>query len=297
MHTLAFKDKPLFDRYLMSCKHELSVYAFANIYIWKGLFDIRWSLIDNALCIFFIDATGCFLYVPPLGKYTGPHVIDEVFRIMDAHNKHKAVSRIENVHSFDIDMYRGWGYKDVLKSVDYVCRRSELSGLRGDRFKSKRSCCNYFVKHYDFQYRPFSSKDAGECLTVYEQWQFSRSCACSDTVYRGMIDDSRKALAILLENHREIDCQGRVVTINDEIKAFTFGFELNAETFCVLYEVADLSIRGISQYIFRRFSDEMKQYEYINIMDDSGLKNLSRVKESYHPVKKIPSYLIVRHND
>ncbi|MDD5668938.1 MAG: phosphatidylglycerol lysyltransferase domain-containing protein [Candidatus Omnitrophica bacterium] len=297
MNTLAVKDKPLFNRYLMSCKHELSVYAFANIYIWKGLFDIRWSLIQNTLCVFFIDATGCFLYVPPLGEYTDPHVIAEVFRIMDAHNKHKAVSRIENVYSSDIALYREWGYKDVLKSVDYVCRRNELSGLRGDRFKSKRACCNYFIKHYNFKYRPFSSKDAGECLKVYEQWRLARSAACADTVYRGMMDDSRKTLVILLDNYREIDCQGRVVTIDEEIKAFTFGFELNTETFCVLYEVADLSIRGISQFIFRRFSDEMKQYEYINIMDDSGLKNLSRVKESYHPVKKIPSYLIARHND
>jgi len=76
--------------------------------------------------------------------------------------------------------------------------------------------------------------------------------------------------------------------------AFTFGFKLNKDTFCILYEITDLSIKGLSQFIFRQFCSELKNHRYINIMDDSGLVNLKRVKLSYHPQRTIPSYTVTR---
>ena len=63
--------------------------------------------------------------------------------------------------------------------------------------------------------------------------------------------------------------------------------------FCVLFEIADLNINGLSQFIYREFCQElMSSYRWINAMDDSGLENLKRVKRSYHPTKIIPSYTI-----
>ena len=40
----------------------------------------------------------------------------------------------------------------------------------------------------------------------------------------------------------------------------------------------------------------MEQYEYVNIMDDSGLENLKAVKESYHPLRLVPAYIADREN-
>jgi len=44
----------------------------------------------------------------------------------------------------------------------------------------------------------------------------------------------------------------------------------------------------------REFSRELGGYKYINIMDDSGLKNLKRVKLSYKPVRLVPSFTLAR---
>ena len=100
----------------------------------------------------------------------------------------------------------------------------------------------------------------------------------------------------LLNNYRALNLQGRIVTVGNEVRAFTFGFALNSGTFCVLYEITDLTIKGLAQFIFREFCAELKSYRYINIMDDSGLENLKKVKLSYYPFKLIPAYIAVREN-
>jgi hypothetical protein len=109
-----------------------------------------------------------------------------------------------------------------------------------------------------------------------------------------MLGDSLNCLKILLGNYRKLGCIGRIAKVDKKIKAFSFGFRLNADTFCILYEVADLSAKGLSQFIFQRFSSELKDYRYINIMDDSGLENLKAVKLSYRPVKLVPAYIVKR---
>ncbi|MFZ2357354.1 MAG: phosphatidylglycerol lysyltransferase domain-containing protein, partial [Candidatus Omnitrophota bacterium] len=80
------------------------------------------------------------------------------------------------------------------------------------------------------------------------------------------------------------------------VKGFSFGFKLNEHSFCILYEITDLSAKGLAQFIFREFCRQLPDYKYINIMDDSGLENLKQVKLSYHPVKLEPAYIVKRKN-
>lgn len=294
LNPLALKDKNLFERFLNLTAHELSVYSFQNIYIWKGLFKIYWSLIEDSLCVFFKDEIGCFLYIPPQAKRLKPEVIKETFKIMNGFNKNKEISRIENVEEASLSFYQDLGYACAVKPGDYLCRRQDLIQLKGNKFKSKRANFNYFLKHYKFEYLVFSSRYKDGCFKLFEQWLNTRKPKNQDPLYQGMLQDSRICLTRLLNNYSDLDISGRVVKIDKSIKAFTFGFELNKNTFCILFEIADLSIKGLSQFIFRRFSHDSGNYKYINIMDDSGLENLKKVKLSYHPLKLIPAYIVTR---
>lgn len=295
LNTLKVKDKKLFDRYLRIDRRDLSVYAFTNIYIWRALFDIRWALLGDNLCLFFKDKVGCFMYLSPLGGHKKRQAAEEAFRIMDRFNKNKAISRIENVEEKDLPFFKSIGYDCRIKSHDYVCLRSDLAGLKGNRFKSKRWGLNFFLKHYEAQYVPFLSRYSGDCLKLYDRWEEARARDNPDKVYQGMMQDSRRSLEVLLDNFKRLDLTARVVKIDKEIRAFTFGFNLNRDTFCILYEITDLSIKGLAQYIFCAFAEELKGYKYINIMDDSGLENLKKVKLSYHPVKLVPAYIVKRY--
>ncbi len=292
--TLHIQDRLVFERFLGRGKHRLAVYAFPNIYIWKGLFDIFWMTIDGELCIFFKDSISCFMYLPPLGTGRSPGVIEKVFAVMAEHNRDASLSRIENVAGEDIERYRGWGYEPALKSCDYLCEQRDMAELRGDRFKSKRSGINYFEKHYRFEYAPFHPGSAKACVALYERWMGERGAMNPDPVYTGMMGDSLNALKVLLRDYCRLHCAGRTITIDGRIRAFTFGFPVGKDTFCILYEIADRAVKGLSQFIFRSFCAEMGAYPYINIMDDSGLDNLRKVKLSYHPAALVPAYIVQR---
>ena len=293
LSKISLKDKEIFLRYLNLTSHELSVYAFENIYIWSSLFDIQWAIIEDCLCIFFKDKIGCFLYLVPLGK-NNPKVQGKTFEIMDRFNKNKDISRIENVEENKIKFYRDLGFDCQTKSYDYLCLRSDLVSLRGEKFKSKRACYNYFVKHYQFEYQSFSLEQTQDCLKLYRKWQGQREAYLQDSLYQGMLKDNLMSLKVALTSYKDLNLKGKVVKVAGEIKAFSFGYKLNSETFCILYEITDLSLKGLAQFIFREFSGELKDYKYINIMDDSGLENLKKVKLSYHPIKLIPAYIVKR---
>jgi len=294
LNKLSSKDKTKFNKYLRYDSHELSVYAWENIYLWKGLFEISWLEIEKSLCIFFQDQIGVFLYLSPLGKKITAEAVFESFKILDKFNRNKEISRIENAEEKDLEFYRGLGLECVQKSSDYLCSRKQLAELSSDKFKSKRASFNYFTKHYHFEYAPFTKFDKDDCFKLYKLWAEQRRGNTKDDAYRFMLEDSFKTLGLLLDNYQDFNCLGRLVRIEGELKGFTFGFKLNDDTFCVLYEITDLSIKGLAQFIFREFCRELSDYKYINIMDDSGLENLKRVKLSYHPVKLVPAFIIKR---
>ncbi|MFA4842490.1 MAG: phosphatidylglycerol lysyltransferase domain-containing protein [Candidatus Omnitrophota bacterium] len=293
---LTLKDKNLLHNYLTLKEHELSVYAFENIYIWKALFKVTWDIIEDNLCIFFQDKIGMFLYLPPLGKSLSRRAVDEAFRLMDKENKNKEVSRIENIEDADLRFFKDLGFICKDKFPEYLCRRVDLAGLKGNRFKPKRASFNYFIKNYSGKYLPFGIQDARTCLGLYQSWMQERNSAYQDPVYQGMLADNLGCLKLLLRDYRKLNFIGRVVKISGVVKGFTFGFRLDKDTLCIIYEVTDLSIKGLAQFIFREFCRELKEYSYINIMDDSGLENLRRVKKSFRPQRLIPSFIASRDN-
>jgi hypothetical protein len=294
LNKLVLSDQKLFNRYLDQTDHELAAFSFANIYIWRTLYVIEWALIQKSLCIFFSDQVGCFMYLPPLAVEAQSQVIQEAFAIMDKINKNKDISRIENLQQQDLADYRSLGYLVQEKYPDYLCLRNELALLRGNKFKSQRAAYNYFIKHYDYDSEVLLLTDRAECLSLFDSWIKERKGQSDDDVYCGMLEDNRKVIRSALAHYKQLDLKGIVVRMRKEIKAFSFGYRLNDNTFCILYEITDLAIKGLAQFIFRQFSQELKDYKYINIMDDSGLENLRKTKLAYKPARLIPAYIVTR---
>jgi len=294
LQKLTLKDKKLFNKYLALTLHELAAYSFANIYIWKALYDIKWRIIKNSLCIFFQDKIGCFMYLAPLAGEQRPLVLKEAFKIMDSINKNKDISRIENIQEKNLDYYRGLGYLCHEKYPDYLCLRNDLAQLSGNKFKSQRASYNYFIKHYNFNSARLKLADRTDCLGLFDLWLQERKKQCSDDIYCGMLEDNCKVIKDTLVNYKQLDLEGITVRVGQKIKGFSFGYKLNKDTFCILYEITDLSIKGMAQFIFRQFCQELKKYKYINIMDDSGLENLRKTKLSYKPIRLVQSYIVTR---
>lgn len=291
---ISLNDKPLFDSFLAKERRENSAYAFGNIFIWKNLFEIYKCEFEGSLLVLFEDSSGCFLYLPPLGPGEKTSAVREAFRIMEERNGVSSpVTRIENIERSDTAIYTGCGLECREVSCDYLSLRESIAGYKGEKFKHKRSAKNHFEKNYEFEYLPFSAIDGPGCLALYDLWSEDRKRTAENRIYRSFLDDNRTALVALLAAPDALGITGRVIKTADGIKAFTFGYEVSDEVFAVLYEVADLSFKGITQYISSRFASELT-HQYLNMMSDSGLENLRKAKLSFHPEKTVPIYIAIK---
>jgi hypothetical protein len=86
---------------------------------------------------------------------------------------------------------------------------------------------------------------------------------------------------------------GTVLRLEGRIRAYTFGYWLNERTWCVLLEVADRTISGLAQYLFRDTCRRAwsQGAEFINTMDDAGLAGLRRSKQAYRPLMEIQNFI------
>lgn len=300
LQPLTLNDKPIFDAYADRTCTRLSNYAFTPIYVWREHFQFYWTLLTDYLCIFAKQGDDYFMPILPMPYKTGNrdylNVIREVYQFMLAANRNPHIARIENVPQEMLTFFDKNRFRGTLKETEYLYETATLSALSGNRFKSKRNAYNAFIKQYpSATFSSYHTADSGACLALYDAWHTARTAKCEDEVYRAMLEDSQSAHRIAIAHAEALGLLGRVVRIDGEMKGYTFGYPLNADTFCVLFEITDLSIKGLAQFIYREFCKELTgSYKWINAMDDSGLENLKRVKRSYHPCQLISSYNIDR---
>ena len=299
LRPLTLNDKPIFDAYARRTCPCLSSYAFAPLYVWWEHFQFYWVQLAEYLCLFVKQNDDYFMPILPMpceiGSRSYLNVVRNAYRLMLKLSRNPHIARIENVPQEMLPFFEKNAFCATLKETEYLYETEALSRLIGNRYKSKRSACNAFVARYPLAtLSPYCPTDREACFTLYDAWQTERATQCGDAVYRAMLDDSRSAHRIAIAHADALGLLGRVVRIDGEIRGYTFGYPLNADTFCVLFEVVDLRAKGLAQFIYREFCRELiGTYRWINAMDDSGLKNLRRVKYSYHPTQLIPSYNVV----
>ena len=227
----------------------------------------------------------------PMGTSLNQKVIRQAYAFTLEANRAKQIARIENVPAEVIPFCREMGFHAVEKETEYLYETQALIQLRGDRYKSKRAAYNVLSRnHPTAQLRPYQPDHLPDCLALYESWREERRRQYHGDFYRAMLEDSRHSHRAGLMNHEALDLVGRVVFIDGVLSGYTFGYPLNSKIFCVLFEVTDLGIKGLAQFLFRQFCREQAVYQWINTMDDSGLENLKRVKLSYRPAKQLSSY-------
>ena len=292
------KHKALVEEFLQESTFELSAFSFINIFIWSDFFDFKFQVVDGNLGIFAHSEPGHFLYLPPLGRSISKRAITECFTTLCKLNNNSSVSRIENVDRNQWPQFDLREFARYQKGNEYVYRREEIAALNGNKFKSKRSSYNHFVKHYRFEYLPFSFEMREECEALYASWAQDKKNKNTDPIYRQMLEDNRGVHRLALRYHQELGLIGRVVKVDGKIKAYSFGYVLKEDVFCVLFEIADTDVKGLPVFIFSELckDKEVRRFEWINCMDDFEMEKIAMTKKSFHPVRVHPCYTVTRKN-
>lgn len=284
----------LFNQYVALRPHTLSGFHFSSIFLWKDFFGFDFKVIDGYLCVFAKHVFGTFLYLPPLGKELNASIISQCFDELNDRNTKTSFSRIENVSQEDLKYFDPQKYRLTEKSKEYCYRKEDLVGLKGNKFKSKRSSLNQFMKNNRFSVHPFERKFSRDCLSLFERWAHNRKAATNDEIYNAMLDENRQIHALIFEHYDDLGLQGLVVCVDEKLQAYTLGYPLNDQVFCVLVEITNLEIKGLSVFVFNRFcaDESLRPYQFINVMDDFAMKNIAETKQSFHPVSLCPSYVV-----
>jgi uncharacterized protein len=275
----------------------LAAYSFPYHFIWRDLFSYEWVELEGHFCLFATNADGTFLALPPVGPDPCGPVMTRVFGLMAERNRVSGVSRIENLPEDFTERCRSRGYHVRPKAGDYLYRRRDLVALNGDHYKSQRALYNHCLKHAAPSVRAYQPADRPACLDLFQRWQEGITVEDPAAFARAMAADAALAHRVALQHADDLGLLGLVAEVEGRLAAYTLGYPLSDSVFCILFEIADRDVRGLAQYIFREFCRSLSRFECINAMDDSGLEGLRRAKQSYHPERIVPSFIVTVADD
>lgn len=275
----------------------LSAYAFAYHAIWTSLLPYWWMERNDTLYLFAQSRDGWFMPMLPLGAAPVDRAVHEAFDLMQRWNGASAVSRIENVPGRYRAALEQAGFSLRRKEGDYLYEAAALAALAGDRYKSHRALCNRVERERRVSVTAYGDADRSGCVALYERWAAQKtSSGALEPLGRLLLEDAREAHARAFAEAATWGLIGFVARCAGTVVAYTFGYWLAPRTFCVLLEVADRTIPGLAQYVFRETCRwaAAQGASFINAMDDAALTGLRAAKASYHPIAVLDNWVATR---
>ena len=300
LRPLTLSDAPCFAKALDRAQvtdHDMpAAFAFPYHYIWTSLLPHWWMETDHTLFLFAKSPDGWFMPLPPLGAGPLKVAVQQAFALMRTWNGPSPVSRIENVTESQRQSLECDGIQFHQKEGDYLYSVGTLAALAGDRYKSQRALCNRVTREQTITKEPYRTAYHADCALLYRRWAEQKRQGDLDQMGKLLLEDAEYAHTLAFQEHERIGLSGVVVRVNGDIAAYTFGYWLTPQTWCVLLEVADRSIHGLAQWLFRETCrTAMAQGAVsINAMDDAGLPGIRAAKLAYHPSAVLNAWVITR---
>jgi hypothetical protein len=199
----------------------------------------------------------------------------------------KGVSRVEGLTGEEAKRAEDWGFPVRPTLTEYVYDREKAAGLHGDPYRAKRAEVNHLLKEHAVLMRPYRKKDLSACGELYELWKSQRRGALKGGMGEGMLLSAQKAhLRALLEGENW-GMDAWVVMVGDRLAAYSVGASLSPDTYGVYLEVTDLTVKGLSAYIFTNVCRQVAPHTYVNTGDAEGLPHLAESKEHWHPSRRL----------
>ena len=297
LHRLTLDDIPRMTTALNRsgwCRTQsLAAYSPVYHYMWNGLLAYWWMELQGTFCLFAQSPDGWFMPLPPIGPGSIDAPLSEAMGLLRRWNGDSPVSRVENVPSQLVPELEWLGYRLTPKEPDYLYHATDLAALAGDRYKSQRALCNRFEREQSFEVDSYQVGDRQGCRALLGDWSRQKQAEGLELFGVMLLADTAPAHEVVWSQASALRVTGRVVRTHGRICAYTFGYWLTSATFCVLLEVADRTLPGLAQYLFRETCRVAvaEGAEYINAMDDAGLPGLRTSKQAYHPAMLIPNFI------
>jgi hypothetical protein len=133
-------------------------------------------------------------------------------------------------------------------------------------------------------------------MHLHRRWANQKRGGNLDVMGKFLLEDAEAAHACVLEEYASIGLSGTVIRVDEIIAAYTFSYWLTPRTWCILLEVADRSVPGLAQWVFRDTcrAAVAQGAVSINAMEDVGLPGLRATKLAYRPTTILNTCTITR---
>jgi hypothetical protein len=282
---LELEHKPIFDFFLSANQPPLSDATFANIFMWGEVYNTRWKIVRDCLCVFLMEGGEPSMMFPPIGFGDKEAALEECLFFFKEFNSQSL--RLECVPQEWVDKL---GLFDLeVRSGDYVYETQRMIDLKGAALASKRQSRAAFMRRYSNIYTErFTSAHIEECLKLLDIWQPQVRESVTIDLKRSQETASTKRV---LQNAEALGLIGMVLYASDQVVGFTFGEKLGTDIFSILIEKTDRNLTGSAQYIFSEFCRlYWAAIKWCNVGDDWEIPSLAWSKESYRPAFRIPKW-------
>jgi hypothetical protein len=265
--------------------------SIPSFLMWQDEFLYAWAVKGN---IHFVLAHyDKYVYVPaPPKPFTRQSLELAFLYLRQVNGPGPGISRIEGLSESEKTLAQSWGFPARLALTEYLYDQRKLASLSGDPYRAKRAEIHHLVKNHPVLFRPYRKKDLQACGDLYELWKSQRLPAFKGEMGERMLMSSQKAHFRALREGENWGLKAWVVLLGNRLAAYTVGAPLDDNTFGVYLEVADLTVKGLSAYIFHNLCRQMEAYPFINTGDAEGLPRLAESKEHWHPVQKLGVFAV-----
>lgn len=263
---LNLADQTLLKPLLRSCQQQLSEYTFANLYLFRNVhaYEIVHGL---DLYIKGVSYDGLSFLMPTSAKSFQALLADK--------EEYSRVDMLFPIPEEWLQMVdkKIWKAGHSEADSDYIYDTLQLSRYSGRDLSKKRNLVKQFTEHYQVEEVSF---DAQNALVILDAWKKNAMHA----------EDDALACREAIENFALLSLEGKIYRIDSKPVGLMIGEALNADTFVLHFAKADISYKGIYQYMYQAYAKTLQErFAFINMEQDMGSASLRQAKHSYGPIR------------
>lgn len=259
--------------------------SLPSFLMWQD--EFAYAVVSKGALSFILALYGKNVYFPIAPRPFHRESLQTAFDYMKKVNgPGKGVSRVEGLTEDQKKQAEGWKFPSRPTLAEYLYDRSKLGGLHGDPYRAKRAEINHLLKEHSVVLRPFRKADLQACGDLFDLWKSQRLPALQGEMGEKMLLSSQKAHFRALHQGEDWGMDTWVVILENRLAAYSVGASLSPETYGVYLEVTDLTVKGLSAYIFANLCRQVEPHLFINAGDAEGLPHLAESKEHWHPAQK-----------
>jgi hypothetical protein len=303
-NRITLEDRPILEEYLNGYSYKTSGLSFSSLFMWRNINQFSWRMFGKYLCIAAADNLDAdmgksFLF-PPLtnNKEYDPVALRESILEAKAYFESQGqefVMMLVPSHMRD-EFEKAFPGRELhfeadRPNYDYVYDTKELIELSGKKFHGKRNHLNYFLNHYEYEYREITEDMADDAMRFIHE--FNERKNLQDPHERELLEMEEEAMQDVFLNLKAVGYLTGAIFIDDHLQALSIGGKLGTKTITVHVEKANIEYRGLYQAINNEFVKHMAaNVKLINREEDMGIPGLRKAKLSYNPVKMIEKEIV-----